>query len=311
MSLITPGSSADRQYTNTSSSPFLVENESEYRSWRAQKLKDYPTTIDSITVELKALDDFCVQQRQRIFDLCAQTNLVVYKVEAETNKEQLSDFAFLLGLYNYDTNLCADNDSISSICVQANSDLHNIYIPYSNRALSWHTDGYYNRPEQTVKAFLMHCQRAAKQGGQNQFLDPEILYILLRDDNPESIDALFANDVMTIPKNSQNGKDIRGAQSGPVFSIDTESNSLHMRYTARKRNIEWKQDARVQYAVAKIEEILLSNIEYCFNYTPQPGYGVIANNVLHNRSEFLDSSQPGQGRLLYRARFYDRIGNRS
>lgn len=289
------------------SSPFLPENESAYQAWRTDKLKNYPTTIDAITIDLNALDDFCVQQRQAIFDLCAKTNLVIYRVAKQPDKEAISDFAFLLGLHRFDANLCADNDSISSICVHADSDLHKQYIPYSNKALSWHTDGYYNKPDQLINAFLMHCAQPAQSGGLNQFLDPEILYILLRDDNPDSIAALFETDVMTIPKNSQNGKDIRAAQSGPVFSIDSGSHSLHMRYTARKRNIEWKQDSRVLYAVRKIEEILLSNIEYSFNYTPVVGQGVLANNVLHNRSEFIDQAGTGKGRLIYRARFYDRI----
>ena len=35
----------------------------------------------------------------------------------------------------------------------------------------------------------------------------------------------------------------RAAQTGPVFSIDPASGDLHMRYTARTRSIEWKQDA--------------------------------------------------------------------
>jgi hypothetical protein len=33
---------------------------------------------------------------------------------------------------------------------------------------------------------------------------------------------------------------------------------------------------------------------------------LISNNVLHNRTAFTD--KPGRNRLLYRARFFDRIG---
>jgi hypothetical protein len=41
----------------------------------------------------------------------------------------------------------------------------------------------------------------------------------------------------------------------------------------------------------------------------QPGWGLICNNVLHSRSRFSDGVEPdpAQGRLLYRARYYDRI----
>jgi hypothetical protein len=42
-----------------------------------------------------------------------------------------------------------------------------------------------------------------------------------------------------------------------------------------------------------------------FRYRLQPGEGLISNNVLHNRTAFKDGE--GRGRLLYRARFFDRI----
>ena len=42
-----------------------------------------------------------------------------------------------------------------------------------------------------------------------------------------------------------------------------------------------------------------------FHYRLQPGEGLICNNVLHNRTGFKDEAQ--HKRLLYRARFFDRI----
>ncbi|MCP5430235.1 MAG: taurine catabolism dioxygenase TauD, partial [Chromatiaceae bacterium] len=37
------------------------------------------------------------------------------------------------------------------------------------------------------------------------------------------------------------------------------------------------------------------------------GWGLISNNVLHDRSGFEDDPDPARKRLLYRARYYDRI----
>jgi hypothetical protein len=37
----------------------------------------------------------------------------------------------------------------------------------------------------------------------------------------------------------------------------------------------------------------------------QPGMGIVCNNVLHERSGFVDD--PLRPRLLYRARYYDRV----
>jgi hypothetical protein len=42
-----------------------------------------------------------------------------------------------------------------------------------------------------------------------------------------------------------------------------------------------------------------------------PGDGVICNNVLHERIGFETDPGPGPGRLLYRIRSYDRIGDPS
>jgi hypothetical protein len=37
------------------------------------------------------------------------------------------------------------------------------------------------------------------------------------------------------------------------------------------------------------------------------GQGLVCNNVLHNRSAFNDAPAPGRGRLVYRARYFDRV----
>ncbi len=37
------------------------------------------------------------------------------------------------------------------------------------------------------------------------------------------------------------------------------------------------------------------------------GEGLLCNNVLHNRTEFADDVDKGMTRLIYRARYYDRI----
>jgi Flp pilus assembly protein TadD len=95
----------------------------------------------------------------------------------------------------------------------------------------------------------------------------------------------------------------RPAQSGPVFSSD--AGVLHMRYTARTRSIEWRADAATQAAVERLRNILEAASPYVFNLRLAPGQGLVCNNVLHDRSAFSDA--PGAGRLVYRARYGDRI----
>ena len=44
-------------------------------------------------------------------------------------------------------------------------------------------------------------------------------------------------------------------------------------------------------------------------YRLQPGEGLISNNALHCRSGFRDDPATGRTRLVYRARYYDRIAD--
>jgi len=90
-----------------------------------------------------------------------------------------------------------------------------------------------------------------------------------------------------------------------VFWVDPRSGALHMRYTARTRSVEWKCDTCTQEAVAFLQALLASDVPYRFDLRLQPGMGLVGHNVLHDRSAFVDD--PRRPRLLYRARYLDRI----
>jgi alpha-ketoglutarate-dependent taurine dioxygenase len=203
-------------------------------------------------------------------------------------------------------NLRADEDSITSLRVVPASGGTN-YIPYTSRALNWHTDGYYNTPDQQVRAIVMHCMQDAASGGENRLLDPEIAYLLLRDQNPDYARALMQPDAMTIPANVEAGSEIRAARSGPVFTVEKHSGSLHMRYTARTRSIIWKDDRDTRMAIGFLTELLAGDSPCTFSHRLRAGQGIICNNVLHSRSAFADAADTGKVRLMYRARYHDRI----
>lgn len=78
-----------------------------------------------------------------------------------------------------------------------------------------------------------------------------------------------------------------------------------MRYSARKKNIHWRDDRITTAAREFLTELLDDEGGPVIRYDLQAGQGLISNNVLHNRTAFEDG--PGQKRLLYRARFFDRI----
>ena len=136
----------------------------------------------------------------------------------------------------------------------------------------------------------------------NQLLDHEIAYIMLRDENPDFIRALEHPEAMGIPPNVVNGEELRGWARGPVFMLQDDS-SLHMRYTHRKRNIEWRDDELTHQAVEFLGRIMSADNPYHMEGTLDSGQGLLCNNVLHTRTGFEENSQ----RLLYRGRYFDRI----
>jgi hypothetical protein len=208
------------------------------------------------------------------------------------------------GLERLDANLMSDEDDITTLTVAENGEKKGEFIPYTDRPIRWHTDGYYNRPERQILGMMLHCAAPAHEGGANALLDHEILYLLLRDENPEHIRALMQEDAMSIPPRMDENGIARAEETGPVFST-LPGGQLHMRYTARTRSIAWKQDTATQAAVAAIEKLLNQDLPWKFQHRMQAGMGLLCNNVLHDRTGFIDT--PEHKRIMYRARYYDRI----
>jgi len=273
-----------------------------FERWRERKLARYPRRAEDLIVEVRdphRLSDSEVAELQRV---CGAANMAVYAspLADVADKDLPLRLGAQLGLTRLHANLLADEDGISSLEVAPEKSARG-YIPYSNRRLLWHTDGYYNAPEQRIRAFILHCVRPAAAGGENRLLDPEIAYMLLRDADPQYVAALSAPDAMTIPANTEDGA-ARPAQTGPVFSSD--GGAVHMRYTARTRSIEWRQDEATRAAVEFLKQILETDSPYVFKLRLAGGQGLVCNNVLHDRSAFTDGTP---GRLVYRARYLDRI----
>lgn len=293
---------------SSTASPFALENAEAYAIWRKAKLKDYPVTAAALRVEVNDPRALSETELHRLLQICRKTNMAIYasRLGELADKQIPRRLGEQLGLTRLDSNLLADEDAVTSLQVMPEKSGRG-YIPYSNRRLLWHTDGYYNPPERRVRAFVLHCVMPAASGGENALLDPEIAYLRLRDDNPEFIRALMAPDALTIPANTEEGGENRPAQTGPVYSVDPATGSLHMRYTARTRSIEWKPDAATRSAVQALERLLAGDSPHVFRYRLAAGEGLLCNNVLHNRTEFADDVDKGVSRLIYRARYYDRI----
>ncbi|RMF85179.1 MAG: taurine catabolism dioxygenase TauD, partial [Nitrospirae bacterium] len=238
-----------------------------------------------------------------LLDRCRRANMALYA--SPTGGEADPMIAVRLGeqfgLVHLDHNPGADERGITALTYVPGSR----YIPYSNRPIHWHTDGYYNRPDRQIRGMLLHCVAQAGEGGESGLLDHELAYIAVRDADEALYAALCEPDVMTIPGNREDPRVMRPDRSGPVFWVDPETGTLQMRYTARARNIVWKAEPQVT-AARELLARLPETSPHCLRATLQPGWGLLCNNVLHDRTGFLD--QEGEPhRLLYRGRYYDRI----
>lgn len=286
--------------------PFDLDNEKSYQAWRDNKLENYPETIEDLIVEINNPAVLTPAEFDAVQALVIKTNMAVYACNTGNNTDKLipTELGERYGLTELDDNMGAD-DGVTSLKV-VSGQWRGGYIPYTNKLIHWHTDGYYNSLNHQIRALFLHCVSPAEKGGENALLDHEVAYIHLRDTNPDYIRVFMANDAMIIPANIVNGKEIRPNRVGPVFSVFSDGN-LHMRYTARTRSIEWKNDDVTQAAVKELEEFLGSSSPCIYHATLQPGQGLISNNVLHDRSAFKDSEDVK--RLLYRLRYYQRIAN--
>ena len=286
-----------------SNSPFRLENVSAYAQWRANKMAHIAPGLDDLLVKIADPYRLTADEKAAVVQRCAQFNMAIYQLKdlASQDKSLVHALGEQLEMIHLDANLRSDEDSVSSLEVR--EQVGNKYIPYTNKALSWHTDGYYNHLDKQIFGIIMHCVRPAAEGGVNSLLDIEAIYIALRDESPVYIEALMHPEAMTIPANIENGVVIREAQTGPVFMVKADGR-LHMRYSARKRNIIWRDTPETAEAVAMIGR-LLADDEKVIKVALKAGQGVICNNVLHNRTGFEDSEQ--QKRLMYRARYYDDV----
>jgi hypothetical protein len=288
-------------------SPFALDDPDAYRRWRDIRLAAAPTRLADLIVEVRDPRRLTEAERVAILDRCQRSNMAIYAGETGDNPDKAIpvELGAQFGLRRLDHNPGADEDAVTALKVQTDA-RHASYIPYSDKPIAWHTDGYYNAPEAQIRGLLLHCVHPAAEGGANALLDHEILYCLVRDRDPEHIRALMQPDCMTIPASGGEGGEGDGPRPerpGPVFSLDP-SGRLHMRYTNRARNIRWREDPQTAAALDCLKSVLQSCTDWHFEARLEPGWGLLCNNVLHTRTGFADGAVP---RLLYRARYYDRI----
>ena len=245
-------------------------------------------------------------ERTALITAIARANMVIYRCRTpeQVNQKSILSLAAQLGLTRLDRDTTTNNQGLAELADQRIV-TEKPSIPFSSAALNWHTDGYYYPTAQTIRSFLLHCQRQADSGGCNLLIDHTVIYGLLHRRNPSLVNALTHPNAMTIPAyRSEQGTVMRAACAGPVF-FTTRDGALAMRYTSRPRHIQWKKSEGVQAALHQLREVLAQASDLVLEHTLEAGEGIICHNILHARTAFTDVTP--HSRLLYRARFQDPI----
>ena len=271
------------------------------------RLSQYQRAIEDLVVDI--VDPYRISniESTALARRIQKTNMAIYRFRPDYGRDRSAVTALTaqLGLGVPDHNLCADADGLSPIQVHPEG-VRQRYIPYTDKKLNWHTDGYYHSSDRIIRTMLLHCAQPALEGGALEAIDHEIIYGLLQERDPRLAEALLQPDAMTIPENGLTGSAYRAQCSGPVFF--RESGALRMRYTARKHNVTWKEDTLTHEAVAVLEEILSSSGDLIVRRSLKPGEGLICANVPHRRDAFIDSPRVSERRLMYRGRYTRPLG---
>ncbi|MEC8996268.1 MAG: TauD/TfdA family dioxygenase [Pseudomonadota bacterium] len=273
----------------------------DYQRWAEKKLNSFQSSPEGLMVEIKDAGAITKSERLKIKDLLAQQNLVFYefKIVKKSTPDALISFSKQLGLEDFDYNPRADKTGLTPITANANIDKQDEYVPFTTKGLNWHTDGYYNLPAESIHSWLLHCEEPAQEGGENEFLDHEIAYILFNQKNKKIIN-LMDDQAYTIPKNEKTG---RKSISGYVFSFKNKYKKLHMRFTMRENNIQWNE--KINKEINQLKEIIKESRKYHIRYKLDYKQGAITNNILHNRTSFTNINN--QTRLIYRIRSKQRV----
>lgn len=289
---------------------FALGDTAAWRAWRAEKLARQPARLDDLIVDVTDLARPSAEEFAALGRALARANMALYRtrpLDEAGSRAAVATFTRACGLTRFESHRSAGPDGIVAIRV-TDAPRQAGFIPYSDRPIGWHTDGYYawDGAARAIQSMVLHCVRPGQSGGVNALMDPDIAYIRLRDRDPAFVEALMREDAMSIPPCVEEDGSVRGETVGPVFFVDPATGRLGMRYTARKRNITWRDDSVTRAAVAALVEIMAEDPSI-FRLRLEPGMGLLADNVLHDRTGFTDAEDPAEGRLLLRLRSYDRI----
>lgn len=279
---------------------FDLESTDDYLKWRDEKLAAYPATIGDLVVELGDMTAPTPAERAKLRETVERANMAIYTAgSAALGMDSLLALGRQLGVTRTDKSARhAQSDELTD------SGILNRAIPFSTRHCNWHTDATYYGSDNTIQALFLLCKRPAPEGGSNKVLDHEMLYIQLRDQDPGALEVLMRKDCFNY-RNPATGE-VHAGRGGKVFWTGADGHLCH-RFSFRKTDMAWSDESDVAAARKVLESLISDASPHVLEGRLESGMGLVSNNVLHTRERLVDSDDPANKRLLFRARFYDRV----
>lgn len=279
---------------------FDLGSNEDYLKWRDEKLAAYPKNVGELVVELGDMTAMTPVEKAKILETVERANMCVYTAgSAELEMSSLLALGKQLGVRHTDKSARhAQSDELTD------SGILNKAIPFSTRHCNWHTDATYYGSDNTIQALFLLCKRPAVEGGSNKVLDHEVLYIQLRDKDPDALEVLMRKDCFNYRNPATGEIDLH--RGGKVFWTNADGHLCH-RFSFRKTDMAWSGDSDVAAAGHVLESLISDESAHAIEGRLESGMGLISNNVLHTRERLVDSDDAAKKRLLFRARFYDRV----
>ena len=274
----------------------LSAKSDDFIEWSAKKDLNIPSNINDLKVSISDINHVSKTEISQIKQKLTKFNCCIYASGTDLDdNSKIMRFAQSLGMRTYDSHNI-DDSAISTISADKNEN-NMRYIPYTNKGLNWHTDGYYD--SKPIFSWLLHCIEPALSGGENFLLDHELAireYILKYDD----IIYLTNNETFSIPTDEVAKREIT---SNYVCDMNNEYKKLHMNFSMRKENIILNKDS--ESAMSKLIKIIKEDCKkYHLTYKLSKSEGIVSNNILHGRNAFKD----GRGmRKILRIRSHERL----
>lgn len=279
---------------------FDLGSNEDYLKWRDEKLAAYPKNVGELVVELGDMTAMTPAEKAKILETVERANMCVYTAgSAELEMSSLLALGKQLGVRHTDKSARhAQSDELTDSGILSKA------IPFSTRHCNWHTDATYYGSDNTIQALFLLCKRPAVEGGSNKVLDHEVLYIQIRDKDPGALEVLMSKDCFNYRNPATGEIDLH--RGGKVFWTNADGHLCH-RFSFRKTDMAWSGDSDVAAAGHVLESLISDESAHVIEGRLESGMGLISNNVLHTRERLVDSDDDAKKRLLFRARFYDRV----